>query len=36
MIFALSKEGLGTCCVGSFNEKDVQEMLKIPDNFEVY
>ena len=27
--------GLGTCCVGSFNEKDIKIALKIPENFEV-
>ncbi len=35
MILTALSEGLGTCCVGSFNEKDVQEVLKIPHNFEV-
>jgi len=35
MILKAVSEGLGTCCVGSFNEKDVKEALKIPDNFEV-
>jgi nitroreductase len=27
--------GLGTCCVGSFNEKDIKATLKVPENFEV-
>ena len=35
MILTAVGEGLGTCCVGSFNEKDVKEVLKIPENFEV-
>ncbi len=35
MILTATSEGLGTCCVGSFNEKEVKELLKIPDNFEV-
>jgi nitroreductase len=28
-------EGLGTCCVGSFDEKQVATLLGIPDNLEV-
>ena len=35
MILTAVSEGLGTCCVGSFYEKDVKEVLKIPDNYEV-
>jgi nitroreductase len=35
MVLTAISEGLGTCCVGSFNEKDVKETLKIPDNYEV-
>jgi nitroreductase len=35
MILTATNEGLGTCCVGSFNEKDIKETLKIPDNYEV-
>lgn len=35
MVLTAVSEGLGTCCVGSFNEKEVKEVLKIPDNFEV-
>jgi nitroreductase len=35
MVLAAVNEGLGTCIVGSFTEKDVKELLKIPDNFEV-
>ncbi|XHH10292.1 MAG: nitroreductase family protein [Candidatus Bathyarchaeia archaeon] len=35
LILAAVSEGLGTCCVGSFNEKEVAELLKVPDDFEV-
>lgn len=35
MILTAVSEGLGTCCVGSFSEKDVKEVLKVPDNYEV-
>ncbi len=35
MILTAVSEGLGTCCVGSFEEKDVRNVLNIPDNFEV-
>ncbi len=35
MVLTAVNEGLGTCIVGSFNEKDIKEALKIPDNFEV-
>jgi nitroreductase len=35
MILVATSLGLGTCCVGSFNEKDVKTALKIPENFEV-
>jgi nitroreductase len=35
MILTAVNEGLGTCCVGSFEEKNVKEALKIPDNYEV-
>ena len=35
MVLTAVSEGLGTCCVGSFSEKDVKETLKIPDNYEV-
>jgi nitroreductase len=34
MVLTAVNEGLGTCCVGSFTEKDVKAALKIPDNFE--
>jgi nitroreductase len=35
MVLAAVNEGLGTCIVGSFTEKDVKELLKIPNNLEV-
>ena len=35
MVLTAVSLGLGTCCVGSFNEKDVKTTLKIPENFEV-
>jgi len=35
MVLTATSEGLGTCCVGSFDEKEVRETLKVPDNFEV-
>ncbi len=35
LILTAIGEGLGTCCVGSFNEKEVAQALKVPDNFEV-
>ncbi|MEM2341392.1 MAG: nitroreductase family protein [Candidatus Bathyarchaeia archaeon] len=35
MVLAATAEGLGTCWVGSFNENDVKEMLKIPDDYRV-
>jgi nitroreductase len=35
MILTATSEGLSTCCVGSFDEKEVRETLKVPDNFEV-
>ncbi len=35
MVLVAASLGLGTCCVGSFNEKEVKIVLKIPENFEV-
>ncbi|MEM2431206.1 MAG: nitroreductase family protein [Candidatus Bathyarchaeia archaeon] len=32
MVLAATAEGLGTCWVGSFNEEEVKEMLRIPDD----
>jgi nitroreductase len=34
MVLTAVSLGLGTCCVGSFTEKDVKSTLKIPENFE--
>ena len=35
MVLVATGEGLGTCCIGSFNEKEVKALLGVPDNFEV-
>ena len=35
MILTAQAEGLGTCCVGSFDEAEVRQTVKAPDNFEV-
>ena len=35
MVLTATSEGLSTCCVGSFEEKEVKETVKVPDNFEV-
>lgn len=35
MVLAATGEGLGTCWVGTFDEKQVKEMLKIPENLRV-
>ena len=35
MVLATTGEGLGTCWVGSFNEEEVRELLKIPENYRV-
>lgn len=35
MVLTATEEGLGTCIVGSFNENQVRELLKIPDNLHV-
>ncbi len=35
MILTATAEGLGTCCVGSFSEKDVKAVVKVPESFEV-
>lgn len=35
MVLTATSEGLGTCWVGSFNENQVREMLKIPENYRV-
>jgi nitroreductase len=35
IVLAATSEGLGTCWVGSFNENQVKELLKIPERFRV-
>ena len=35
MVLTATSEELGTCWVGSFDEKQVKEMLKIPESFRV-
>ena len=35
MILVAINEGLSTCCVGSFEEKEVKQAIGIPENFEV-
>jgi len=35
MVLAATAEGLGTCWVGSFDEDEVREMLKIPSDYRV-
>ncbi|MFB0543155.1 MAG: nitroreductase family protein [Candidatus Bathyarchaeia archaeon] len=35
LVLTATSEGLGTCWIGSFNEEDLKEMLKIPDKFKV-
>lgn len=35
LILTATSEGLGTCCVTSFDEQEVAALLKVPDNFEV-
>ncbi len=35
MVLTAVSEGLSTCCVGSFNEKEVKAALNVPEKFEV-
>ena len=35
LVLAATALGLGTCWIGSFNEKEIREMLKLPQNFEI-
>ena len=35
LVLAATGEGLGTCWIGTFNEKDIKEMLKIPSHLKV-
>ena len=35
MVLAATALGLGTCWVGSFDQEDIREMLKLPEKFEI-
>jgi len=35
MVLTATSEGLGTCWVGAFDEKQIKEILKIPDSLRV-
>jgi nitroreductase len=35
MVLGATGEGLGTCCVGSFDEDQVEKLLGVPENFGV-
>jgi nitroreductase len=35
MVLTATSEGLGTCWIGSFNEDQIKEMLRIPEKFKV-
>jgi nitroreductase len=35
MVLAATGEGLGTCCLGSFNEEEVKKLLRIPGKYSV-
>jgi len=35
MVLTATAEGLGTCWIGSFNEKQAKELLKIPENLAI-
>ncbi len=35
MVLTAQAEGLATCCVGSFDEAEVRQTVKAPDNYEV-
>jgi nitroreductase len=35
LVLAATGEGLGTCWIGTFNEKEIREMLKIPSHLKV-
>jgi nitroreductase len=35
MVLTAASEGLSTCCVGSFDEKEVKAAVEVPSNFEV-
>lgn len=35
MVLTATAEGLGTCWVGSFNEKEIKKLLNIPDRYKI-
>lgn len=35
LILAARAEGLGTCWIGAFNNKEIKKLLKVPDEYEV-
>lgn len=35
MVLTATSEGLSTCCVGNFTEREVKAAVKVPENFEV-
>jgi len=35
LVLAATALGLGTCWIGSFNQEDIREMLKLPENYDV-
>ena len=35
MVLTATSEGLGTCWIGSFNERQVKKLLNIPERFRV-
>lgn len=35
LVLAATGEGLGTCWIGTFNEKEIREMLKIPSHLKI-
>ena len=35
MVIAAEAQGVGSCWIGDFNEKEVKETLGIPDNYKV-
>ena len=35
LILAARAEGLGTCWIGAFNNKEIKKLLKVPDGYEV-
>jgi nitroreductase len=35
MVLAATAEGLGTCWIGDFDDKEVRDLLKIPEEYDV-